>query len=76
MSRLPIPVSKEDETNMTFFGLLVFYDPLKPGLLNTLNDLRRMGISLKVISGDNRFVAGYVGKQIGLTNPRVLTGEY
>lgn len=75
ISRSPISVSRDDETNMTFLGLLIFYDPLKPGLINTLNDLRRMGISLKVISGDNRYVAGYVGGQIGLTNPRVLTGE-
>jgi P-type Mg2+ transporter len=34
-----------------------------------------LGILLKIVSGDNRYVAGYVGRQIGLTNPRVLTGE-
>jgi Mg2+-importing ATPase len=75
ISRLPVSVSKDDETTMTFLGLLIFHDPLKPGLLDTLNDLRGTGISLKVISGDNRYVAEYVGRQIGLTNPRVLTGE-
>jgi len=60
---------------MTFLGFLVFHDPLKPDLLNRLNDLRRMWVSLKVISGDNRYVAQHVGNQIGLTNPVVLTGE-
>jgi Mg2+-importing ATPase len=75
ISRLSVSVNKDDESNMTFLGFLIFYDPLKPGLLNTLNDIRRMGISLKVISGDNRYVAEYVGKQIGLTNPIVLVGE-
>jgi P-type Mg2+ transporter len=75
MSRLRASVSKDDESNMTFLGLLIFHDPLKLGLIDTLNDLRRLGISLKVISGDNRYVAEYVGRQIGLTNPRVLTGE-
>jgi Mg2+-importing ATPase len=75
MSRLPVSVSKDDESDMTFLGLLIFHDPLKPGLIDTLNDLRRLGISLKVISGDNRYVAKYVGSQIGLTNPRILTGE-
>jgi len=75
MNRLSISVSKDDETNMTFLGILVFYDPLKPGLIEALNDVRRLGISLKIVSGDNRYVAGYVGRQIGLTNPRVLTGE-
>jgi Mg2+-importing ATPase len=73
--RLSVSVNKDDESNMTFLGFLVFYDPLKPGLLKTLIDLRRMGVSLKVISGDNRYVAEYVGKQIGLTNPVVLIGE-
>jgi P-type Mg2+ transporter len=75
MSQLRASVSKYDESDMTFLGLLIFHDPLKPGLIDTLNDLRRLGISLKVISGDNRYVAEYVGRQIGLTNPRVLTGE-
>lgn len=52
-SRMSVSVSKDDESNMTFLGFLIFYDPLKPGLLDTLNNLRRMGVSLKVISGDN-----------------------
>lgn len=75
ISQVSVSVNKDDESNMTFLGFLVFYDPLKPGLLDTLNDLRRTGVSLKVISGDNRYVAEYVGKQIGLTNPVVLVGE-
>jgi Mg2+-importing ATPase len=60
---------------MVFLGFLNFHDPLKPGLLDTLHSLQRLGVSLKVISGDNRYVAQYVGAQIGLTNPTVLTGE-
>ncbi|HEY7776964.1 MAG TPA: HAD-IC family P-type ATPase, partial [Nitrososphaeraceae archaeon] len=74
-SQVSVSVNKYDESNMIFLGFLIFYDPLKPGLLDTLNDLRRMGVSLKIISGDNRYVAEYAGKQIGLTNSVVLVGE-
>jgi Mg2+-importing ATPase len=69
-------VNREDESDMIFLGFLIFPDPLKPGLLrDTLHSLQRLGVSLKVVSGDNKFVAEYVGRQIELTNPIVLTGE-
>ena len=34
-----------------------------------------MGISLKIISGDNRNVAAYVARELGMQNPRILTGS-
>ena len=33
-----------------------------------------MGVSLKIITGDNRLVAAAVSRRIGLMNPAVLTG--
>jgi hypothetical protein len=34
-----------------------------------------LGISLKVISGDNQRVAAYVGRQVGLMDAKILTGS-
>jgi Mg2+-importing ATPase len=48
---------REDETDMTFLGLLTFFDPIKQGLAETIERLKQMGISLKIITGDNRNVA-------------------
>lgn len=50
------------------------YDPPKEGITETVNKLKDMGITLKVITGDKKLVAMSLGKQIGLANPEVLTG--
>jgi Mg2+-importing ATPase len=66
---------REDETNMTFLGFLVLYDPPKPGIIKTITELKNLGISLKIITGDNRLVAENVAKQVGFANPRIITGK-
>jgi len=65
---------KDQEKDMTFLGFLVLYDPPKEGIAETVNKLKDLGITLKVITGDNKLVAMSLGKQIGLANPEVLTG--
>ncbi len=66
---------REDETNMTFIGFLVLFDPPKARITETINQLKSLGISLKIITGDNKLVAENVAKQIGLTDPKILTGQ-
>jgi P-type Mg2+ transporter len=66
---------REDEINMTFLGFLVLYDPPKPGIIKVITELKNLGISLKIITGDNKLVAENVAKQVGLTNPRIVTGK-
>ena len=67
-------ISRSSEAEMVFLGLLVFADPPKAGIARTLADLERLGVRLKIISGDNALVATHVGEQVGLVQPRVLTG--
>ncbi len=67
-------VTKSDECDMTLLGLLVLYDPPKPGILETIAELERLGVKLKIITGDNRAVAAAISRQIGLTETRVMTG--
>ena len=67
-------ISKEHEAHMTFLGFLIFTDPVKPGVVEAISQLKRLGVALKVISGDNRRVAAYVGKQVGLVEAKMLTG--
>ena len=67
-------ITKDHEAGMTFMGFLVLSDPPKPGIIDTINELKQLGISLKVITGDNHLVAAAVGRQIGMPNPRMLTG--
>ncbi len=67
-------IDKIDEREMTLLGLLVFDDPLKSGIVDTLRELRELGIVVKVITGDNRIVAAHVASQAGLRESRILSG--
>jgi Mg2+-importing ATPase len=69
-----VTLEENIEKNMSFLGMLVFYDPPKSGIAETINDLNNLGVRLKVITGDNRMVAAHVGGQIGLMNQLILTG--
>ena len=68
-------MSKDDEVDMTFAGFLVFFDPVKPDVIESIKALKKLGISLKLITGDNKYVAAYVGQCVGLSTPRILTGS-
>jgi len=67
--------SKADEKDMTFLGLLVFFDPAKPGVIETINSLKQLGVTLKIITGDSQLVAAHVSQQVGLANSHILTGS-
>jgi Mg2+-importing ATPase len=75
----PLPLReryhRDDETAMTFEGFLVFLDPPKPGVERTLAELRRLGVAIKVVTGDNRLVTTHVGRAVGFEDPKVLTGR-
>ncbi len=66
--------TKAHETGMTFLGFLVLRDPPKPAIEATIRELGRLGITLKLISGDGSVVAAEVGREVGLTGTCVLTG--
>ncbi|MFH1148364.1 MAG: magnesium-translocating P-type ATPase [Pseudomonadota bacterium] len=68
-------VSKEHETGMTFLGFLVLFDPAKPNIIETVANLKKLGVTLKIITGDNRLVAAGVSQQMGLTNTEIITGS-
>jgi Mg2+-importing ATPase len=68
-------IRKDHEMEMTFLGFLVLFDPPKPGIAKTMRFLKELGVSMKIITGDNRLVAGHVSQQVELLNPHLLTGQ-
>ena len=68
-------LSKEDEREMTFLGFLVFADPPKADAKETLEQLRDLGVALKVITGDNRLVAATISRRVGIESPTIITGS-
>lgn len=74
----PLPgrttVKNEDETGLVFLGFLVFADPPKAGMADTIRQLQGLGVALKVITGDNVLVAREVARQIGLRDVHIVSG--
>ncbi|MBH0008275.1 magnesium-translocating P-type ATPase [Salinibacterium sp. SWN1162] len=68
-------VSTDDETGMTLVGLLTFADPVKADAASTLADLNASGVSVRMVTGDNRLVAAHVAQQVGLDVGTVFTGS-
>jgi len=50
-------VTRDQESAMVFAGLLVLFDPPKAGVGGTISDLKRLGVLVKMITGDNRLAA-------------------
>ncbi len=67
-------IGKDHEAGMTFLGFLTLFDPLQSGIVQSLQSLRDLGVSLKLITGDNALVAATVSKQAGMTSPQIVTG--
>jgi Mg2+-importing ATPase len=68
-------IGKASEAGMTFLGFLLFADPPKPGVGATVGRLAELGVSLKVVTGDNALVAAAVAQAIGLVDAEVITGR-
>lgn len=64
-----------DETDLCFAGWLLFTDPPKPEAAVALTKLSALGVSVKVISGDNRYTVAHAAGLIGLDASRLLTGS-
>jgi Mg2+-importing ATPase len=67
--------SVEAEYEMTFAGFLLFFDPPKPGVQQTVQDLQKAGVQLKVITGDNWRVAQHIAQTTGIPYSDIITGS-
>jgi Mg2+-importing ATPase len=67
-------ISKEHEAGMTFLGFLVLFDPPKGNIIETIAALKGLGVSLKIITGDNHLVAANISQQMGLLKTKIITG--
>jgi Mg2+-importing ATPase len=67
-------IGPEDERDLELAGFLVFTDPIKAGAAESLARLDRLGIRVKIITGDNDRVAQHACAALGLTVEGVITG--
>ncbi len=61
-------ITVADEKGLTFLGHFVFEDPLKKSTNEAISLAKKLGIKIKVITGDSKEVAGYVASKMKLIN--------
>jgi P-type Mg2+ transporter len=62
------------ETGLILLGYVAFFDPPKDSALKVLAELRRMGVSTKILTGDNELVTRKVCRDVGLEIEGIVTG--
>ena len=65
----------EDECDLTLAGFLAFIDPPLNDAAQSLEALRRDGVQVKLITGDNELVTRYVCNRVGIDTARIVLGE-
>lgn len=64
-----------DENNLVLAGYLTFSDPPLESAKSSLLALRRDGIEVKILTGDNELVTQHICSQVGLDSDRIILGE-
>jgi Mg2+-importing ATPase len=67
-------VHAADERDLELLGFLAFVDRPKTDAAESLARLARLGIEVKIVTGDNERVAQHVCRELGLPVAGVLTG--
>ena len=67
--------SRADEADLVLAGFLSFADPVLPDAAEVLAELKRDGVTVKILTGDNELVAHHVCQRIGLEDHRIITGD-
>jgi P-type Mg2+ transporter len=65
---------ENDEQELVLLGFLVFADPPKPDAAESIARLQRLGVELKVLTGDNERTTAHVCAQVGLPVKGVARG--
>ena len=67
--------SAADEHSLVLAGYLAFADPPSPDAAASVVAMRRDGVDVKILTGDNELVARHVCEQVGIENPAIMLGE-
>ncbi|MBV8390307.1 MAG: cation-transporting P-type ATPase [Mucilaginibacter sp.] len=65
------------EPEVSFLGFVSMHDPLRNSAKITIEHAKKLGIGIKILSGDSKEVAQYVGRQINLVKEgdSIYTGD-
>jgi P-type Mg2+ transporter len=67
--------SPQDEHSLTLAGFLAFTDPPIPDAAESVAAMKRDGIQVKILTGDNGLVAQHICERVGLAEPITVLGD-
>src|SRR6516225_6355237 len=67
--------SRADECDLVLTGYIAFLDPPKETAIEAINALRRHGVNVKVLTGDNHLVTRKICSEVGIKAEEILLGK-
>lgn len=71
----PLTYSVADESNMILTGFIGFLDPPKPSAKPSIEALHKLGVEIKVLTGDNEVVTKKICRDVGIPVNHILMGK-
>ena len=62
------------ERDLTFAGFLAFVDPPKPDAANAIRELKKAGVTVKILTGDNERITQHICRELDIEVTGLLTG--
>ena len=70
----PLTYSLDDEQELTLTGFIGFLDPAKPSAPPAIEALQKLGVSIKVLTGDNETVTRKICSETGIPVQEIING--
>ncbi len=67
--------ARDDECDFVLAGFVAFADPVLADAASAMAALRRDGVAVKILTGDNDRVARHVCSQVGISDDALITGD-
>ncbi|WP_199768623.1 magnesium-translocating P-type ATPase [Sphingobacterium sp. HMA12] len=71
----PLTYAIADEAKLTLTGFIGFLDPAKPSAAPAIEALHRLGVAVKVLTGDNEIVTRKICGDVGIPVQRIVNGS-
>jgi len=71
----PPAYSVKDENNLVLTGFIGFLDPAKPSAKLAIQGLRKLGVNIKVLTGDNEIITKKICHDVGIPINNIVLGN-
>ncbi|APU99940.1 magnesium-translocating P-type ATPase [Sphingobacterium sp. B29] len=71
----PLTYAVADEAKLTLTGFIGFLDPAKPSSQPAIESLQKLGIGIKVLTGDNEIITRKICMDVGIPVDRIVNGN-